>query len=74
MVGLLECLHVEGQLFVLPCNVPSDRVVPGERARAMRTVHPDALVTLSYVGPQVRLVAVQSVAVGTLHFLACEGR
>lgn len=72
MIRLLGRLQVEGLfllVFVLPRDVPSDRVVPGEGARAMRTVHPDALVALPYVGAQVRLVAVQSFAVGTLHHL-----
>lgn len=50
MVGLLERLQVEGHVFVLSRDVPSNRVVPGEGARTMRTMHPDALVTLPYVG------------------------
>lgn len=57
MVGLLEGLHVELG-FVLPRDVPSDGVVPGERSRAERTRHPDALMTLSYMSAQIRLVAI----------------
>lgn len=57
MVGLLEGLHVELG-FVLPRDVPSDGVIPGERPRAERTRHSDALVTLPYVSAQIRLVAI----------------
>ena len=68
VVRLLERLHVQLG-FVLPRDVPSDGVVPRERPRAERTRHPDALVTLPYVGAQVRLVAVQSLAERTLQLL-----
>lgn len=73
MIGLLEGLQVE-LLLVLPRDVPSDRVVSGERPRAERTRHPDTLVTLAYVGAQIRLVAVQSLAEGTLQFFTCKDK
>lgn len=57
IVGLLLDLLPELGL-VLSRDVPSDGVIPGERSRAVRTRHPDALVTLPYVSAQVRLVAV----------------
>lgn len=53
LVGLLPQLG-----SMLSRDMPSDGVVPGERSRAIRTRHPDALVTLPYVSAQVRLVAV----------------
>lgn len=53
-------------MFVLPGDVSPHRVVPRERPRAVRTVHPDALVPLPDVRSQVRLVAVQSLAERTL--------
>ena len=53
-------------VLVLPRNVPSHRVVPRERPRAVRTVHPDALVPLPDVRSQVRLVAVQPLTEWTL--------
>ena len=65
LARLLEGLQSE-RGFVLPCNVPSDRVVPRERPLAERARHSDPLVTLPYVGSQVRLVAVQLLAVRTL--------
>lgn len=72
VVGLLEGLQSGGLGFVLPRDVPSDRVVPGERPRAEGTVHPDALMTLPYVGAQIRLIAVESLAVRALQFVTCE--
>ena len=69
VVRLLKRLQIELG-FVLPCDVPSDRVVPRERPRAERARHSDPLVTLPYVGAQVRLVAVQLLAERALQFLA----
>lgn len=69
MIRLLERLHIQLGL-VLPRDVPSDRVVPREGPRTKRTRHPDTLVTLPYMGAQVRLVAVQSLAERTLQLLA----
>lgn len=45
-------------------------VVAGEGARAERTGHPYALMTLPYVRPQVGLVAVQTLAERALQFLS----
>ena len=49
MVGLLEFLLHAKLGFVLPRNMPSDGVVPGERPRAVRARHSNALVTLPHV-------------------------
>lgn len=49
-------------LLVLPGDVPSDRVVAGERSTAVRAWHAYSLMPLAYVRPQVRLVAVLPVA------------
>jgi len=57
-------------LLMLPGNVTSHRVVPREGPLAEGTRHSDALMTLPDVGTQVRLVAVQSIAVQTLQLLA----
>lgn len=56
---------------MLSRNVPSNSIIPGEGPRAVRTRHSDALVTLPYVSAQIRLVAVQSLAEGTLQFFTC---
>lgn len=48
IVGLLQVLHADLD-FVLSRNMPSDGIVPGERPRAERTRHSDALVTLPHV-------------------------
>lgn len=69
VVRLLEGLQVELG-FVLARDVPSHGVVPRERPLAERAWHPDPLVALPYVGAQVRLVAVQLLAVRALQFLA----
>lgn len=49
-------------------NVPAHRVVAREGAVAEGAGHPDALVPLADVRPQVRLVAVGPLAEGTLQF------
>lgn len=72
MVGLLEHLRVFELILVFPRDVSSDRVVPGERPRTVRTRHPDTLVTLPYVSAQIRLVTVQSFAERTLEFSTCK--
>jgi len=79
MIGLLKELHVvifrvTIMFGMLPRDVPPNSVIPGECPRAVRTRHPDALVTLPYVSAQIRLVAVQSLTVGTLQFFACRNR
>lgn len=49
MIGLLEALDIVRLVLVLPRDVPSDRIVPRERSRTIRTWHPNALVALPYV-------------------------
>lgn len=71
VVGLLEGLQTELGL-VLAGDVPAHRVVAREGARAEGTGHADALVALTDVGPQVRLVAVQPLAERALELLACK--
>lgn len=72
-LSLLERLQAEFGL-VLASYVPAHRVVPGEGARTERTRHPDALVPLPYVRPQVGLVSVQPFAERTLQFFTCKWR
>ena len=55
---------------MLPLNVTSDGVVPGERSRAVRAGDANALVTLTNVGAKVRLVAVGSLTEWTSQFSA----
>lgn len=69
LLGLLEGLQAELGL-VLAGYVPPHRVIAGEGARAERTRHPDALVALPYVRPEVGLVAVQTFAERALQFLS----
>lgn len=56
---------------VLARNVAAHGVVAREGARAVGAGHADALVALAYVGPEIRLVAVQPLAERTLQLLAC---
>lgn len=58
--------------LVLAGYVSTYRVVPGEGARAKGTRNPNALVTLTYVGTQVRLVTVQPLAERTLELFSCK--
>lgn len=53
---------------VLPGDVSPDRVVPGEGPVTVGTRHSDALVSLSYVSPQVCLVSVGSLAKWAFEF------
>ena len=53
---------------VFPLDVPPDRVVPGEGPMTEGTGHPDPLVPLSDVSPQVSLVAVRSFTERTFQF------
>lgn len=46
-------------------DVTPHRVVARECARAVRTRHPDALMPLSDVSSQVRLISVESLAIWT---------
>ena len=55
-------------MSVLPLDVSPHRVVPGEGSVTERTGHSDALVTLSYVSPEVGLVAVGSLTERTFQF------
>ena len=55
-------------MSVLPLDVSSDRVVPGEGSVTERTGHSDSLVSLSYVSSQVGLVTVGSLAERTFQF------
>lgn len=57
-------------LLVLACDVPSHRIVARERALAERTWHTNALMPLPDVRAQIRLVAVESIAVQAFQFLA----
>ena len=53
---------------VLPRDVPSHRVVPGERAVAERAGHPDSLVSLSDVSSKVCFVTIGSLAERAFQF------
>lgn len=67
MVGEGSLREVRGDLVaVLARDVAAHRVVACECARAVRAGHADALVPLSDVSAQIRLVSVKSLAVWTL--------
>lgn len=78
-----RCCHMCGRngcsrrqsnlLLVLACNVPPHRVVARKGAFTERTRHTNALMPLPDVSTQVRLVAVQTIAVETLELLAIGG-
>ena len=59
-------------MSVLPLYVPPDCVVPGEGPVTEWTGHSDALVALTDVSPQVRLVAVGPLAERTFQFGPCK--
>lgn len=58
---------------MLACNVPPHRVVARECPLAEGAWHPDALMSLPDVRTQIRLVAVEAIAVETLQLLAIGG-
>lgn len=71
--GLLDEVVLQFRLFfVLAGHVAPHGVVPGEGPRAERARHSDALVALSDVRAEVRLVAVESVAVRAFQLFACN--
>lgn len=57
-------------LLMLACNVPSHRVVARECALTEGTWNTDALMPLPDVCAQIRLVAVEAIAIQTLELLA----
>ena len=59
---------------VLPGDVAPHRVVPSEGPVAIGTGHADALVPLSDVGTQVRLVTVGSLAKWAFQFSSCNNK
>lgn len=61
-------------MLVLACDVPPHGVVARKRARAERTRDADALVPLPDVSAQIRLVAVEAIAVQAFQFFACARR
>lgn len=69
LIAGLERLHVE-LCLVLARNMPAHGVVPCKRARTEWTRYANPLVPLSYVGAQVRLVPVESLAKRTLELLS----
>ena len=68
--GVKLCWNPSRQIAMLPLNVTSDGVVPGERSRAVRAGDANALVTLTNVSAKVRLVAIGSLAEWTSQFSA----
>lgn len=69
LLVLLEGFEAELGL-VLPGYMSPHGVVAGKRTGAKRAGNSDALMPLSYVGPQVGLVAVQSLTKRALQFLS----
>lgn len=57
---------------VLPGDVAPHGVVPGEGSVTVGAGHPNPLVPLSDVGPQVSLVAVGSLAKWAFQFCSCN--
>lgn len=66
---LLERLQAELGLM-LACDMPSNGVVPCERARTERAWHPDPLMSLPDVRAQVRLVPVEPFAERTFELFS----
>jgi hypothetical protein len=71
VVGLLKCLETQLGLM-LAGDVPAYGVVPCEGTRAERAGHADALVPLTDVRSQVRLVTVKPLAERALELLTCN--
>ena len=55
-------------MSVFPGNVSPHGVVPGEAAVTIRTGHSDSLMSLSYVGSQVGLISIGSLAEWAFEF------
>lgn len=73
MYLLLVLKRFQTQLgFVFACYVSANGVVAGKGARTERTGHSDALMPLTDVRAQVRLVTVQPLAERTLQLLSCN--
>lgn len=69
LLGLLKGLETKLGLM-LARYVPSHRIIASKGARAERTRYSDTLMTLSYMSPEVGLVAIQTFTERALQFLS----